>query len=145
MFNSSLQARMWESKVIRRMGAVKKQKWLNRTYHLGPVGGNRKGQYCSDDHKKKIGYANKGKRRTEDAKANLRRLYTGTTHSREICEKRKISMIGKNKGKVTVMNVKTRESERIPVSLFESRRDDYVTFNSRAYKVWKSTVGDYDA
>ena len=58
-FNDSLQAREWESKVIRRIGAVKDEKWLNKKdpkgkfYNLGHKFSDEAKKRMSDTRKRK--------------------------------------------------------------------------------------------
>lgn len=61
VFNSAEKARLWESKVIRRVKAVRDPKWLNQSdhndkfYHEGPRG------VFSEEHRNKLSNARKGR------------------------------------------------------------------------------------
>jgi hypothetical protein len=70
-FLSAEKARIWESKVIKRMGAPSKPEWLNQSdhnykfYHEGPRGS------FSEGHRKKLSEAAKNRKRTPEHIAAL--------------------------------------------------------------------------
>jgi len=79
VFDEAQKARLWESKVLRRINATYDGKWLNQTdhndrfYHEGPRGS------FSEEHRRKLSEAKKGRKISEEHK---RKLHEGRKRSK---------------------------------------------------------------
>lgn len=98
IFQEPEKARLWESKVLQKMDAVKSKKWLNQTdnthkfYHEGPRGEfsaeHRKkisdaqlGRKLTKEHIKKLHDGRRGSKNSQQHKESIRQYHTGRTHS----------------------------------------------------------------
>jgi hypothetical protein len=93
VFDSSEQARLWESKVLRRIGVTKKQNWLNKTDNVSISP-----ECCSHVC-------------TEQNKLHFKKIRTGHKESEETKNKKRLAMIGKNVGKRNTDEQRKRKSE----------------------------------
>lgn len=135
-FNDSLQAREWESKVIRRMRMVKSKRWLNKKDPKGKF-------YCNghtEEVRAKISEANTGKTKSDETKKKISEANKGKSRSHSEESKKKMSEA--KKGSVTALNIETGETGRIPRELFYSRKDIYFHNSSKVYKEWKAKQAD---
>jgi len=95
IFDNSQKARIWESKVIKKINAVSDKKWLNQTditdkfYHEGPR------ESFSEDHKKKLSLARIGKKDSPEKIAN--RIAKNTGKKRTTEQLKRMSEAQKNK------------------------------------------------
>ena len=97
IFNDSLQAREWEHKVLRRINAVKDERWLNEG-NGQPL--TNVGKPLSEECKKKISDALKGRILSEETKQKMRKPKSKGTPKSEITKKRMSdAKKGKSKGK----------------------------------------------
>lgn len=92
-FNDSLQAREWEEKVLRRLNAVKSERWLNRS------GGNKKFYFIhhSSETKQKISEKNKGAKRSVEHKQRTSKQFKGISLPSSHKNKIRQSLKGKQK------------------------------------------------
>ena len=143
-FNDSLQAREWESKVIRRMRMVKSKRWLNKKDPKGKfynVGSH------TEETKQKMSELKKGeknpnygktpsestKQKISESKKGKKSPMYGKTHSESTKQKLSESL----KGTITALNIETGEVFRISKELYHSRRDIYFAITSKVFKEWK--------
>ena len=90
-FNDSLQAREWEEKVLRRLNAVKDERWLNR-------GNSGKSFFCkghSEESKKRM----KGRPRSEETRIKISQSMKNKEIKRTNSEETRIKISQSNKGK----------------------------------------------
>lgn len=150
-FNDSLQAREWEEKVIRRIDAVKSDRWLNKgnggrafcqtsesiermretkRNNCKPAWNKgKKGFTRSEESKKKQSLATKGITKSDEWKDKMKK-----PKSEEHNEKNRQAQIGK----INVYDV--NQGKCIRVSVVEARSDinRYLNTNSNKYKQIKS-------
>ena len=94
-FNDSLQAREWEHKVLRRLGAVKSERWLNKTDLSVPF---RLGYLHSDESKLKISRALSGRigpRHSDESKRKIGVFSQNRTYSNETLKKMSDALKGR--------------------------------------------------
>jgi hypothetical protein len=104
---------LWEEKVIRRIGAVRDERWLNKQntgkdFYGGPL---------SETHKAKISAAHKGKTRSKEQKAAMSAARKGKPKSDEF--RKNLSLV--NKGKIF------SEETRAKISAAKKRQAKSVT------------------
>lgn len=150
-FNDSLQARLWEKKVIRRLDAVKSIRWLNK---IEPG----KKFYCdchTEESKEKM--RKKARKQVENGthhllggefqrESNKKRVESGTHNflggeiQRESNRKRVENGTHnlQGKGMMTALNLETGKVSRITKELYYSRRDIYFHNRSKVFKEWKA-------
>ena len=142
-FDSSIKARLWESKVIKRMGAPSQSKWLNQSdhadkfYHEGPRGP------FSDEHRKKLSEAAKKRKRTPE---HITALHTGRRASKNSpehtaailnsrigskhSEEAKIKMSQSRKN-----NINTNESCKMAGKISQQKRKDTGFYQTEEWKI----------
>jgi hypothetical protein len=123
VFNGSLQARLWEEKVLRRIGAVRDPRWLNKKattkewhnqggYKLSELTRQRQGNASrgrpsplkgriigpfSDEHRQHLSEASKGVPKSQAVKDHLREIMTGRERTPEHCANLSIALTGREK------------------------------------------------
>ena len=106
-FDSKESAIAWEHKVLRRMKVISEDHWMNKA--AWPAVDNR-GIKRSEEHKKKISKAQKGKTLSAETKQKLREANKGKTHSAET--KRKMSEAAKGKNNPNYGKTRSAETKR---------------------------------
>lgn len=137
-FNDILQAREWESKIIRRLNCVRDIRWLNKHdprglfYNDGSkaicekISESLKGKLKSSEHRKNIwkNRSHQGRRLSHEEKEHLSKVLTGRIFSE--CHKQRIS--NSNKGKTRSDEFKLCRStfmknpENQPMNKLEARK-----------------------
>ena len=83
VFNDSHKARLWETKVIQKIGAVKSDRWLNQTDNTDKFFHEGKRGSFSEDHRKKLSLAKSGKK---ISKSHAEKLHNGRKNSKNSVE-----------------------------------------------------------
>ena len=145
VFDDSLQAREWEEKVIRRMDAVKDERWLNRQnagHTFSQFGAqsedwikkrieSRQGYKHSEETKKKIGAKSKGRRPnlgrifSNEVRLKISQAQKGKKHSEEQKMKRKEF----SKGEGNPMYGKKQPTVRCEVCGIVCSKTNYLRFH----------------
>lgn len=122
-FNDSLQARLWEETVLRRIKAVRDRRWLNKSNcgkefcneqcskeHRRKISISLKGSSFSEDHRKNLSEAmrgrvapNKGVPHSEETKSKISKSLTGVPRSEESRRKQAETRTGKTYPKLNGM------------------------------------------
>lgn len=135
-FNDSLQAREWEHKVLRRLGVIRDEKWLNQTDNkmivlteesLNKIRLARKNQILSAHQIRILQTANLGKRFSTDHKNKISRSLKNRSFS-EI-HKKNLSIAKKRKALVRRYQ---KENERIKTTVRSAvhiKEDDLSCFD----------------
>lgn len=97
VFSTAEQARVWESKVLRRLDAVRSEKFLNKSYsdgsfvaskeHLSNLAKMHTGRRLSDEHRAKLSAAGRGRAKSEAHKQNIASALRGKTRPESVRSK----------------------------------------------------------
>ena len=123
-FSDSLQAREWEEKVLRRMNAVKDERWLNR--HNG---GKEFLFIVSDEARLKMSLAKKGVKRnphSEETKEKIRCANLGKKRSAETCNRIRMASLNQQNSFFGTEEGKTMAKERNKRLLEEGRHPSQI-------------------
>lgn len=122
IFEDEQSARNWEAKVIKRVNAVKSDRWLNQSdntdkfYHSGPRGS------FSADHRAKLSAARKGRKLTEAHKQALITSRLGKKNSTEHNEKLKVWNTGRKMSDEARAKMRIKKTMMLPERLSEIGR-----------------------
>ena len=116
VFNDKFKARMWEFRVINKIGAIKSDKWLNRgnggLYFGLPdeaarkkIGDRSRGRKQTDEMKQRLSMLFKGRPGpviSEEAKQRMRDLRKGIPRDQSVVDKLRIANTGKKQSDETI-------------------------------------------
>ena len=151
-FSSPEKARAWETKVIRRLGAVQSSKWLNQTDNTGNFYWQGKRAPRTKEHSEKIAAAHRGKGGRKISKEHARKLHEGrrkSTNSEEHIEAYRKANLGSKRSAeakqkmrdAKLKNPNTRLNAKIAgMKSAEKRKNDsgYKKRHSERMKLWWS-------
>lgn len=83
VFNSAESARLWETKVIKRMEAVQSTRWLNQTDNTGNFFWQGPRPERTEEHKEKLAASRRGKKITKE---HAKKLHEGRRNSKNSAE-----------------------------------------------------------
>jgi hypothetical protein len=100
-FSDPESARKWETKVIRRIGAVESNKWLNQTDNTGNFFWQGERPEFTEDHRKKLSDSHKGKKLSKEHANKLHEGRRNSTNSEEHQEAIKRANTGRKRSEET--------------------------------------------
>lgn len=147
VFVSQEDARNWETKVIRRMGAVESEKWLNQTDNTGNFYWQGKRPTRTKEHSEKIAAARRGKKISEEHAKKLHEGRRNSTNTQEHIESYRNANLGRKRMEESkqkmrdakLNNPKTSENAAIAgIASANKRKSDphYKKQQSERMKLW---------
>lgn len=145
-FNDSLQAREWEEKVLRRLGAVKSERWLNRqnggkeffcgeqaSAHIAKRVKSRNGYSHSEETRKKIGLKSLGRLKSSITREKIREkiILNNYHHSEETRKRMSANRKGKtsHSGENNPMYGKKQPTETCEYCFLVCSKTNYIRFH----------------
>jgi hypothetical protein len=147
IFSTADSARLWETKVIRKIGAVDSDKWLNQTDNTGnffwqgprperteehkeKLAASHRGKKISDDHSKKLHEGRRNSKNSIDHIEAYRKANLGKKRTEEAKQKMRIA-------KLNDPNLKERSSIAGKISAEKRKSDpEYKRKHSEKMKLW---------
>lgn len=146
-FFSQEEARAWETKVIRRLGAVQSSKWLNQTDNTGNFYWQGKRPPITKEHAEKLAEAKRGKKISKEHARKLHEGRRNSTNSKEHIEAYRKANLGSKRSEESkqkmrdakLKNPNTRQNAKIAgiISAEKRKNDvDYKKRQSERMKLW---------